>query len=80
MKISVQCYSGYRVDEAPQSIRFDSLIVKVKEVSDRWLSQDHRYFKVIGDDGATYIIRQDMSSTEWELTYYKQASPGEGQA
>jgi hypothetical protein len=74
MKITVQCYSGYRVDETPRSIRFDSLIVEIKKILDRWLSEDHRYFKVTGDDGATYIIRQDMLSMDWELTYYKQAT------
>jgi hypothetical protein len=77
MKITVRCYSGYRADEAPRSIRFDSLTVTVKEILDRWISQDHRYFKVMGDDDATYIIRQDMLSMEWELTYYKQAIPSD---
>ena len=75
MKITVQCYSGYRVDETPKSIRFDSLVVEVTDVLDRWLAPDHRYFKVIGDDGATYIIRQDMASMAWELTFYRQAVP-----
>jgi len=32
-----------------------------------------RYFKIIGDDDATYIIRQDVALQTWELTYYKQA-------
>ena len=73
MKISVACYSGYRVDERPKSICFGKLVVQVKEVLDQWLAPDHRYFKVTGDDQATYIIRQDMASMEWELTYYKQA-------
>ena len=73
MKILVQCYSGYRVDETPRSIRFDSLVVSVKEIQDRWLSLDHRYFKFIGDDDATYIIRQDMTTLGWELIYYMQA-------
>lgn len=73
MKITVRCYSGHRVDETPRSILFDSLVVEVKEVQDRWISTDHRYFKVIGDDDATYIIRQDMISYDWKLTYYQQA-------
>lgn len=73
MKVSVACYSGYRVDESPRSIRLGSLSVPVREVVDRWLAPDHRYFKCIGDDGATYIIQQDMDSLEWELTFYQQA-------
>ena len=71
MKISVKCYSGYRVDEKPRHIRFDSLVVHVDEIIDQWLDPDHRYVKFIGDDSATYIIRQDMDSLDWELTFYK---------
>ena len=73
MKIAVKCYSGYRVDEKPKSIRFDSSVIKVEQIIDQWLGPDHRYFKFIGDDNATYIIRQDMDSLDWELTYYQQA-------
>ena len=73
MKISITCYSGYRVDEKPRSIRFDSSVVRVEQIVDQWLDPDHRYFKFIGDDRATYIIRQDMDSLDWELTYYQHA-------
>ena len=73
MKIIVKCYSGYRVDELPRCIIFDSLTVEVRDIEDRWISTDHRYFKILGDDGDTYIIRQDTRSQEWELTYYRAA-------
>ena len=73
MKITVKCYSGHRGDQTPRSIQFDSLVVEVKEVQDRWISTDHRYFKILGDDDATYIIRQDTLSQDWELTYFRQA-------
>ena len=73
MNIIVKCYSGYRVDETPRSIQFGSLVISVKEIQDRWLSTDHRYFKLLGDDDATYIIRQDVETQKWQLTYYKQA-------
>ena len=73
MKITVKCYSGHRVDETPRSIQFDSLEVEVKEVQDQWIGTDHRYFKILGDDEAIYIIRQDMTSYDWELTYFRVA-------
>ena len=72
MKIAVTCYSGYRMDEKPISIRFDSSVVKVEQLVDQWLDPEHRYFKFIGDDSATYIIRQDMNSLDWVLTLYQQ--------
>ena len=45
--------------------------VAVKAVLDRWLSPDHRYFKVTGDDGDLYIIRHDPRQGLWELTFYR---------
>jgi hypothetical protein len=47
--------------------------VAVKAVLDRWLSPDHRYFKLEGDDGDFYIIRHDARQGLWELTFYRAA-------
>ena len=74
MKIRVECYAGYRGDEAPRRIFFDNRSIDVKEVVDRWFGPDHTYFKVQGSDQATYIIRQDISTHCWELTMYQSAS------
>ena len=41
------------------------------EVIDRWLAPDHRYFKVVGDDRATYILRHDVATARWELTLFE---------
>ena len=73
MKIHVNCYAGYRDEETPRFIRLANQHIGIKRVIDRWLAPDHRYFKVLGDDDATYIIRHDMLSGEWELTFYQAA-------
>jgi hypothetical protein len=44
--------------------------VDVVDILDRWLTPDHRFSKVKGDDGATYIIRHDVTADQWELTLY----------
>jgi len=75
MRIQVECYSGHRGMETPRCIRMATYKVNVKTVLDRWLAPDHRYFKVIGDDEATYIIRYDTARWEWELVFY-QATEG----
>jgi hypothetical protein len=41
-------------------------------VIDRWLAPDHRYFKILGDDSAQYIIRHDIQKWTWELIFYNQ--------
>lgn len=73
MHIQVDCYAGYRGEETPRRIRMATYKIDVKEVLDRWLAPDHRYFKVIGDDEATYIIRHDTVKWEWELVFYRSA-------
>lgn len=71
MEIEVECYSGYRGEETPRRIRFAQRSVEVSEVIDCWLSPDHRYFKVCGDDRAIYIIRHDTIRSVWELAAYR---------
>ena len=71
MKIEVECYSGYRGEETPRRIIFKTHAVEVREIIDRWLSPDHRYFKIKGDDKAEYIIRYDSLQGKWELTFYR---------
>ncbi|MBW1898946.1 MAG: hypothetical protein JRI61_07800 [Deltaproteobacteria bacterium] len=73
MNLKVECYSGYRGEETPRSIRFGSRKIEVKRILDRWLSPDHRYFKIIDEDNSLYIIRHDVISQNWELSFFKQA-------
>jgi hypothetical protein len=70
MRVHVECYAGYRAEETPRALRLGERRVEVVEVLDRWLGPDHRYFKLRGDDGATYIVRYDAERDEWELTVY----------
>ncbi len=69
--IRVECYAGYRGEEAPRRFYLGDQAVDVLEGLDRWLSPEHRYFKCRGADDATYILRQDVSADRWELTLCK---------
>jgi hypothetical protein len=68
--ISVECYAGYRGEQTPRRFFLKDRKIEVADVIDRWLSPDHRYFKVTGDDGGTYILRHDVASGSWELSLY----------
>lgn len=72
MIISVECYAGYRGEETPRRFRLGQRGVAVNKVLDRWLAPDHRYFKVLGDDNAIYILRHDIAAWNWELTFFSQ--------
>jgi hypothetical protein len=75
--IGVECYAGYRGEETPRTLLLGERRVEVIEVLDRWLAPDHRYFKVRGDDGDIYIVRQDGRSAEWTLSVFRRGSGGE---
>ena len=75
MKIQVECYSGYRGEETPRRLTIGERVIEVAEVLDRWIAPDHRYFKVRGDDGSTYILRHDMISLDWELILFEEEKP-----
>jgi hypothetical protein len=67
IRVLVEAYSGYKADERPIAFRLGERRITVREVLDRWYGEDHAYFKVTGEDGTVYIIRQDRSSDIWEL-------------
>ena len=70
LEIHVECYAGHRGEQTPRAMVMGDRRVAVTEVLDQWLAPDHRYFKVRGDDGDVYIVRQDGESQAWELTKY----------
>jgi len=71
LTISVECYAGHRGEETPRRFWIGDRLVEVVEVLDRWLAPDHRYFKVKGDDGDTYILRHDSGADRWEMTMFR---------
>ena len=66
--IRVECYAGYRGEESPRRFFLGDQAVDILELLDRWLSPEHRYFKCVGSDDATYILRHDVGADCWELT------------
>jgi hypothetical protein len=72
--IKVDCNAGYRGEQTPIIINFRQRAIQVLEVIDCWLSPNHRYFKIKGDDHAVYIIRHDPYNLCWQLSFYHQCS------
>ena len=68
-RVQVECYAGYRGEETPRRFYVHERRVDVLNVVDRWLSPDHRYFKLQAVDG-TYILRHDTDEDKWGLTLY----------
>jgi hypothetical protein len=71
MIVRVECYAGHRGEATPRRLFLDHRQVELVELLDCWLAPDHRYFKLRGADGATYILRHDEPRGVWELTLYQ---------
>jgi hypothetical protein len=69
--VSVECYAGHRGEQTPRALNLGGRRIDVAEVLDAWLSPDHRYFKLRGADGDTYLVRHDQRSDTWELTMFR---------
>jgi hypothetical protein len=70
-EIAVECYAGHRGEQTPRTLILRDRRIAVAELLDAWLAPDHRYFKLKGGDGDTYIVRHDEQRGIWELTMYR---------
>ncbi len=68
--VRVECYAGYRGEETPTRFYLHGRCFEVQELLDCWLGPDHRYFKIIAQDGGVYILRHDTGHDRWELTMF----------
>ncbi len=75
--LRVECYAGHRGEETPRRFHLGERAIEVAEVLDQWLAPDHRYFKVRGGEGATYLLRHDVVSGRWQLIMYQRAATGQ---
>jgi hypothetical protein len=71
LAITVECYAGHRGEQTPRALMLGGRRIAVAAVADAWLAPDHRYFKLTGDDGHTYLVRHDERSGAWELTLFR---------
>jgi hypothetical protein len=76
LAVDVGCYAGYRGGETPRRFGLAEAKIEIAEIVDRWLAPDHRYFKVRDGDGDLYILRNDVTSERWELTFFRRCANG----
>lgn len=72
--ISVECYSGYKVNETPRAFTFRGRRYKIIEVIDRWYEDGIKsnlpqldYFRVKADDKQEYILRYNSLYDKWAI-------------
>lgn len=69
--VRVECYSGYKADERPTRILFESRTLEITEVEDRWYSPGATYFRVLVSNGERYVLRHDEAQDVWSLTAFR---------
>jgi hypothetical protein len=76
MKVSVECYSGFKAEERPVRFNLDGQDYFVEELLDQWYGPEDAYFKVRAGDGNLYILRRATSAPEgaWSLESFRQSS------
>ena len=74
MILQVESLSGQFGDPEPCAFMLGDTRIEVLEITDRWIAEQHSYYKVQASDSATYILRYTPQRREWELTLY-QAPP-----
>jgi hypothetical protein len=73
MTVEVESYSGHKADERPMRFRLGDRWLGVVDVSDRWYDPEATYFRVIAEDGATYILRHDERAGVWTLEAFRRS-------
>ncbi len=71
MRIRVEAYSGYRINERPLRFWIDGTPFEVHEILDTWCGPDHQCWKIRADDGYLYMIKYDMDQDQWILEWMK---------
>jgi len=72
MRLKVESYSGYKVDQRPLSFTLNGRLFRVLEWLDAWYGPDHAFFKVRADDSNIYILKHSPENDEWTLEMYRQ--------
>jgi hypothetical protein len=75
--VQVECYAGCRGAETPRCFAVAAAKIEIAEVHDRWLTPDHRYFKVRDGAGAAYVLRDVVASELWQLTLLRRTGGAE---
>ena len=73
MRIDVMTGAGANGEQEPVEIALGARRVTVERIVDRWFGEGYRYFKLVGRDGALYILRHDEATGEWEMTLFERA-------
>ena len=65
--IEVTSYSGYKANERPLYLIVDNKRIEVQKVIDRWIGEEHDFFRVLAIDGKVYLISWQRKRDMWSI-------------
>jgi hypothetical protein len=73
MRIRVESYSGYKVDERPQRFFLGERCLEVLALLDQWYSPESSYFRVKADDQNVYVLKNGWGEDDsgWTLEAFR---------
>ncbi|HKV24180.1 MAG TPA: hypothetical protein VJN93_06270 [Candidatus Acidoferrum sp.] len=72
--VRVECYSGYKAEERPVRIVFESQTIEISAVEDQWYSPGATYFRVLASTGDRYVLRRDDAQSTWSLSAFRSSA------
>jgi hypothetical protein len=57
----------YRAEEIPRYFILGIRKIGITRILDHWRVPEHRYLKILGDDGEFYTLKHDPITEIWEL-------------
>jgi hypothetical protein len=70
-ELKVECYAGYRADQRPLRFSLGENTFEVENVEDQWYGRTAIYFRVLANDGNTYVLRHDEEGDVWTLEAFR---------
>ena len=70
MKIKVESLSDAKGQETPCRFFLGTRRIEVKAVADRWYGEQACYFRVLGNDENSYILKGPLGDGSWELVSF----------
>ncbi len=70
MKIKVESRADTKGHESPMRFSLGTRVVDVEAVVDRWYGEQACYFRVLGNDENSYILKGPLEDGSWEMVSF----------
>jgi hypothetical protein len=70
MKVKVESSADSKGQESPTQFMLGARTIKVEACVDRWYGEQACYFRVLGSDENSYILKGPLEDGSWEMVSF----------